>query len=143
MGANRTISESKDDLKAAADAIPATFRTTFEVEPTEIESRELPLFAVLDGIDDNEIQEITPEEDCYDVRYDFETVMVFDDDCLESTVITGRNAYLTKLFSLRKTAKTYPWRIESMRHFRSHWGNVEGWFVRIRFSRYTIEDFSS
>jgi len=143
VATNRTISESKADLKAAADALPAIFRTTFDREPTEIGEEDLNLFSTLDGIDTDEIQEIDPHEECYDVRYDFNIVMVLDRDCLESEVVTVRNTYFSKLFALTKAAKTYPWRIEDMRHYTSHWGHVEGWFITATLSRFTVEDFSS
>ena len=131
MANNRTIPESKADLKEAATAI-TTFRTEFLIEPTEIESRDLPLFSVLSGNDTDEVQEITPYEGTYDVRYNFDVVMVFKADCLESEVITGRNAWITKLVELTKTAKTYPWRIEDMRHFIGHWGGILGLTKGIR-----------
>ena len=142
MATNRNLTESKDDLKAAAEAI-TTFRTEFLVEPTQISTKSLPLFSVLSGNDTDTISEITPYEGTYDVRYRFDVVMVFKIDCLESDVIAGRNAWVTKLVDLTKTNKTHPWRIEDMRHYRGHWGNVKGWFVRMTLSRYVCESFET
>lgn len=142
MATNRTISESKDDLKAAAVDV-TTFRTEFIREPIEIGRDDLPLFSVLAGNDADDIQEITPSEGTYDVRYEYDVVMCFDINCTEAEVITGRNTWFTKLVSLTKTAKTYPWRIEDTRHFIGHWGQVECWFVRMTLSRYTCESFET
>lgn len=143
MALNRTISESKDDLKAAADALKQTFRATFLVQPTEIESNELPLFSVLDGVEADELEEVDTLETQYSARYEFDIVMVFKRDCLESEVIAGRNAYVSKLIDLQQAAGTRPFRIEDRhRIFTGHWGMVEGWFVEMTFSRFVIEDFS-
>jgi hypothetical protein len=145
MGTNRTIPQSKDDLKAAADQVTQNsaklFRTTYLEEPTQIRVNDLPLFSVLNGIETDEVEESNPEESLYDMRYSFDTVMVFNSECTEAEVIAGRNAYLSKLYSLTDTADTYPWRIERHRIYVGHWGNVKGWFVTLTFSRYTCEDF--
>lgn len=141
MATNRTIAQSKDDLKAAADAL-TSFKKTFETEPTEIDHGDLPLFSNLAGVDDDDVELVDTLQTCYDVRYSFRVIIVLDYKCTEAEVVALRNSYITKLISLQAAAGTYPWDIESMRHYRGHWGATEGWFVPLRFSRYTVEDFS-
>ena len=141
MGSNRTITQSRDDLKAAADAIPSSFKTTFEREPTEITTSQLPLFCVLDGTESGDELSVDSKEAIYNSRYEFDIVMVLDASCAESEVITARNAWVQKLVSQTQTNGYRPFTLERWRHYLGHWGHVKGWFVTMTLSRYTIEDF--
>lgn len=130
------------DLKDAADAT-SKFRLNQIRQPTQIRTSDLPLFVVLDEADANELQDINPEESIYDGRYEFGVVMMFKDDCPVTELLSTKDLFLTTLYSRMKTSDYQPFRWEDDRQYPGHWGGVQGRFVRLTFSRYILQDFSS
>jgi len=139
---NRTMFESKQDLVTAAKE-SGVFNNWLIEQPAQVGSEDLPLMTIAPGADFVEIELIDTKETCYDGRYEYIIILMFDIKCSEKNVIADRNTFITKFITTAQANSEYPFEIHALRHFPGDWQEFEVWFVEMRVSRYTREDFTS